>query len=282
MSARIVRSTSTNASTRQNAALAILRMAWKRRQVLLATTKVELKKKYSGSVLGALWIVLFPTLLLSVYLFIYLVVFPVRMPEFSSIAFVLFVFCGLVPYLGLLEVVGAGTLAVKQNIHLVKNIMMPIELIPIRAVMIGMVGQLVSLAVLLALLAVTGSLSWHVLWLPLAIALQFCFLLGLVYVLSAVAVSLPDISYFVGLILILLMFVSPIGYQPEKLSSHLRLPLVYLNPISYMIEVFRDSLLYGRFPSIWTAAVYAALCLGSLMGGAAFFSRFKNVLIDYE
>ena len=274
--------TSTNAPTRQNSTLAILGMVFKRRNVLLATTKVELKKKYSGSVLGPLWIVLFPTMLLSVYLFIYLVIFPVRMPEFSSMSFVLFIFCGLIPYLGLLEVVGTGTLAVKQNIHLVKNIMMPIELIPVRAVMIGMVGELVSLAVLLLLLAVTASLSWHALWLPLAIALQFCFLLGLVYILSAIAVSLPDISYFVGLILILLMFVSPIGYQAEKLSSHLLLPLVYLNPISYMIDVFRDSLLYGRFPSLWTWGVYTALCLGSLVGGAAFFNRFKNVLIDYE
>jgi lipopolysaccharide transport system permease protein len=160
--------------------------------------------------------------------------------------------------------------------------MMPIELNPIRSTMIGLVGELVSLVVLLVLLAVNGSLSWHILWLPIALALQFCFLLGIVYVLAAVAVSLPDISYVIGLILTLLMFVSPIGYLPEKLDSRLVIPLVYLNPVAYMIEVFRDCLYYGRFPSPLTAIVYVLLSIGSLVGGIAFFTRFKNVLIDYE
>ena len=262
--------------------IAVFRTLLKRRAVLLATTRVELKKKYSGSILGPLWIVLLPAMLLGLYLIIYLVIFPARIAEFSALSYALFIFSGLVPYLGLLEAIGTGTVSVKQNIHLVKNIMMPIELIPIRATMIGLVGELVSLAVLLVLLAVNGSLTPHILWLPIILLLQFCFLLGIVYVLSAVAVSLPDISYVIGLILTLLMFVSPIGYQPEKLDSHLVIPLVYLNPVAYMIEVFRDCLFYGRFPAPLTIVIYVLFSLGSLVGGIAFFTRFKNVLIDYE
>jgi lipopolysaccharide transport system permease protein len=270
------------ASRRRSSTLLVFETMFKRRAVLLATTRVELKKKYSGSLLGPLWIILLPAMLLGLYLIIYLVIFPVRMAEFGSLSYVLFIFSGLVPYLGLLEVIGTGTVSVKQNIHLVKNIMMPIELIPIRSTMIGLIGELVSLAVLLALLGINGSLSLHVLWLPVALLLQFCFLLGIVYVLSAVAVSLPDISYVIGLILTLLMFISPIGYQPEKLDSHLVIPLVYLNPVAYMIEVFRDCLFYGRFPSPLTIIVYVLISVGSLVGGIAFFTRFKNVLIDYE
>jgi ABC-type polysaccharide/polyol phosphate export permease len=53
-------------------------------------------------------------------------------------------------------------------------------------------------------------------------------LLGIVYFLSALAVSFVDISYFVTLFLLLLMFISPIGYQPEKIDSSL-LPMVYFN-----------------------------------------------------
>jgi lipopolysaccharide transport system permease protein len=266
----------------RNATLAVLETMIARRAVLLATTKVELNKKYSGSLLGPVWIVLLPAMLLGIYLVIYLVIFPARLADMHGLSYVLFIFSGLVPYLGLLEVIGTGTVSVKQNIHLVKNIMMPIELIPIRATMIGMVGELVSLAVLIALLAVDGSLTWHLLWLPVVLVLQFCFLLGVVYVLAAIAVSLPDISYIIGLVLTLLMFVSPIGYVPATLASGLVVPLVYLNPVAYMIEAFRDCLYYGRFPSPLTAVVYVALSLGSLVGGVAFFTRFKNVLVDYE
>ncbi|MGD0721626.1 MAG: ABC transporter permease [Roseiarcus sp.] len=272
----------TRAFRRPSATLAVIRTTVRRRAVLLATTKVELRKKYSGSLLGPLWIVLLPAMLLGIYLIIYLVIFPARLANLSGLSYALFIFSGLVPYLGLLEVIGTGTVSVKQNIHLVKNIMMPIELIPIRSAMIGMVGELVSLAVLLALLAANHSLTWHVLWLPIVLALQFSFLLGIVYVLSAIAVSLPDISYVIGLILTLLMFVSPIGYVPETLGGGLVIPLVYLNPVAYMIEAFRDCLYYGRFPSALTTVVFVALSLASLIGGIAFFTRFKNVLIDYE
>lgn len=263
------------------AAHRILRMAYRYRKILAATTRVELQKKYSGSVLGPIWVAGFPLLLLGIYLFIYTVVFPVRLPQFSGFDFALFVFAGLIPYLGLVEVLGTGTMAVKQNIHLVKNVMMPIDLIPIRSVLIGSVSQLVSLAALILLVAATGSLSAHILWLPIALVLQTLFLLGLVYFFSALAVSLPDIGYFINLLLMLLMFISPIGYTPDMLPPGYW-PIVYLNPVYYFTEIFRDSLVYGRLPAPGTALTYVLLCLGTYVAGTGFFARFKNVLIDYE
>lgn len=265
----------------QTPIIGILALAFRRRKVLLATTKIELLKKYSGSVLGPVWIFLFPGLLLAIYLFIYSVVFPIKMAEFSNFDFVLYVFSGMIPYLGLVEVLGTGTLAVKQNIHLVKNVMIPIEVIPLRSTCVGIVGQLVSLAVLLVLVTINGSLSWHILWLPIVLALQFLFLAGLVYFFSALAVSLPDISYFISLFLMLLMFVSPIGYRPDMLPAAYW-PIIYLNPIYYMMEIFRDSLFYGRLPSLTAGLIYLAICLGAFAAGTSFFSRFKNILIDYE
>jgi lipopolysaccharide transport system permease protein len=270
-----------NTATARISAVGILRLALQRRKVLLATTRVELVKKYSGSVLGPLWIALFPTMLVGVYLFIYTIVFPMKLPEFGGLDFALFVFSGLIPYLGLVEVLGTGTLAVKQNIHLVKNVMMPIELIPVRSVLVGIVSQIVSLSVLLLLTGVNGSLSWHVLWLPLAFIFQLMFLLGLVYFLSALAVSLPDINYFVSLLLMMLLFISPIGYQPESLPDSYW-PILYLNPIYYMIQVYRDCLFFARLPEWDVAFVFISICVLTLAAGAGFFGRFKNVLIDYE
>ena len=83
------------------------------------------------------WLFLQPALLLSVYLFVYLVVFKVRFPGFSRLDYVLYVFCGLVPFLGIIEAITLGAVSIKQNIHLVKNVMLPIELVPVRAVLVG-------------------------------------------------------------------------------------------------------------------------------------------------
>src|SRR6185295_8106709 len=106
------------------------------RRMLAAITKIELAKRHAGSVLGTAWVVLQPALLLSVYIFVYMVVLRMRFEGFSRFDYVLFVFCGLVPYLGFMEALTTGALSIKQNIHLVKNVMLPIELIPVRSVIV--------------------------------------------------------------------------------------------------------------------------------------------------
>jgi len=111
--------------------------------LLAAITRVEFQKRYAGSVLGVSWLVLQPALLLSVYLFVYLVVFKVRFPGFSEMDFVVFVFAGLVPFLGTIEATNGAALSIKANMHLVKNVMLPTELVPVRTVPVAMtVGEL--------------------------------------------------------------------------------------------------------------------------------------------
>ena len=80
---------------------------------------------------------------------------------------------------------------------------------------------------------------------------------------------------------ILLMWVTPIGFRLEMVPAEFRVVL-YLNPIYYMTEVYRDSMLNGRFPSASVASVYVVMCLATFALGSAFFERFKGVLTDYE
>src|SRR6266699_338805 len=146
------------------------------RRMLVSITRIELAKRHAGSTLGMTWVVLQPALLLSVYLFVYMVVLRMRFEGFSRFDYVLYVFCGLVPYLGFMEALTTGALSIKQNMHLVKNVMLPIELIPIRAVIVGMASQFVSLGIVLVMSALSGSLTWRVVFLPAALGLQILWL----------------------------------------------------------------------------------------------------------
>ena len=251
------------------------------RQLLVAITRVELAKRYAGSVIGMGWVFLQPALLLSVYLFIYMVVFKVRFPGFSTFDYVLYVFCGLVPYLGFMEAVTSGALSIKQNIHLVKNVMLPIELIPVRSVLVGMTSQFVSIGLVLILLTLNGALTPHILWLPVVVVLQVLLLIGLTWILASLTVALPDLTYFVNLFVFLLMFLSPIGFKPDMVPPEFQW-VVYLNPVYYMIEAYRDCMLNGTWPEPWEFAVFAASAIGVFVVGAAFFRAFKGVLVDYE
>ena len=257
------------------------RIIYRYRRLLGSITRVELAKRHAGSVLGLTWVVLQPGLLLSVYLFIYMVVFPTKIPNFSEFDFVLYVFCGLVPYLGFMEALTTGGLSIKQNIHLVKNVMLPIELIPVRAVLVGMASQFVSIAFVLVLVTGHRSLSWHVLWLPAVVLLQMMWLVGLTWVLASITVALPDITYFVNLFVFMLMFLSPIGYKPEMVPPGFAW-VIYLNPIYYMTQMYRAAMMSGTPLTASVAVVYVVMCLATFGLGGAFFERFRGVLTDYE
>jgi homopolymeric O-antigen transport system permease protein len=251
------------------------------RRMLAAITRIELAKRHAGSILGFSWVVLQPALLLSVYVFVYMVVLRMRFEGFSRFDYVLYVFCGLVPYLGFMEALATGGLSIKQNIHLVKNVMLPIELIPVRSVIVGMASQFVSIGLVLILVTLDQSLTWRLVWLPLVVALQVMWLVGLTWILSSITVALPDITYFVNLFVFMLMFLSPIGYRPDMVP-HGFAWVIYLNPIFYMTEMYRAAMLNGPAPRAFVAPVYALMCVGTFAIGGAFFERFRGVLTDYE
>src|SRR5215467_881912 len=202
-----------------SAARDMVGLIFRYRRLLASITRVELAKRHAGSLLGMTWVVLQPALLLSVYLFVYMVVLRMRFEGFSRFDYVLYVFCGLVPYLGFMEALTTGGLSIKQNIHLVKNVMLPIELIPVRTVIVGMTSEFVSIGLVLVLAAADRSLSWHAVLLPFVVVLQLLWLTGLTWILSSITVALPDVTYFINLFVFLLMFLSPIGFRPEQLQS---------------------------------------------------------------
>jgi homopolymeric O-antigen transport system permease protein len=264
---------------RETRALAAnLRRSWR---VLRALTVIECQRKYAGSILGVLWYPLYSTLLLGSYCFVYLVVFRVRYRELGTYAFVLFVFSGLIPYLGFSEAVGVGVGSVKANLALLRNAVFPIEFVPVKHVLAALVGLLVSLSLLMLMVAPTRFAGWHWFYLPVPLASLLLFTLAVVWILSAVAVVVPDIAQIVNIALLLFMFVSPIGFSVDMVPGAAR-PLVYLNPMTFLIEQFRFAVLGMRTLPMWTDAVFVVgAAIGAAIAGA-FFRRMSPVFSDYE
>jgi len=196
------------------AVVALLERHWRFRTAFWASARIELRKRYAGSLLGPAWAVLYPLLFLSVYLFVWLVVFRAQVPGYSRFDYVLYVFGGLVPYLFFVEALTAASVAIRQNMHLVKNVILPIELVPGRAVIVALAGHAVGLALLIALAVVNDAASWRLVILPLVIVCQLLWLTGLAWILAPVGALLPDTSYLVALAMMLLMFLSPIAFSP--------------------------------------------------------------------
>ncbi len=251
------------------------------RRVLVATTRIELEKRYSGSLFGRAWIALYPVLWLSIYLFLYIVVFKVRYPSFSTLDYVVYIFSGLVPYIALMEAVTAGVSSVKQNLHLVRNIILPIEMIPARAVGMAFVSEVVGLIMLVALDLASGSGTVRLFVLLLAVAVELVYLLGLAMFLAPLGVLFPDVGYFTNLTVLFVLFVSPIAFKPSALpaSAHF---LVWANPVYYLLLPFRLATLP---PTGWdwaSLAAAGAIAIITYFVGCAFFAKAKPYLVDYD
>jgi lipopolysaccharide transport system permease protein len=260
------------------ALVANLRRSW---HVLWTLTMIECRRKYAGSILGVLWYPLYSMLLLGSYCFLYLVVFRVRYRELGTYEFVLFVFSGLIPYLGFSEAVSMGLGSVKANIALLRNAVFPIELVPVKHVLAAMVGLFSSLGVLVLMILPTTYRGWHMLYLPVPLASLLLFTVGVIWVLSAVAVVVPDIAQIVNIALLLFMFVSPIGFSIDLVPPQARV-LVLLNPLSYLIEAFRYALIGLRVTPLWYDGVFLAAAGVLAVLSGSFFRRMSPIFSDYE
>jgi len=255
-----------------------LRRSWR---VLWALTVIESQRKYAGSVLGMLWYPMYAALLLASYCFVYLVVLKMKYREFGSYDYVLFVFAGLIPYLGLSEAVMTSAASVRQSLGIIKNAVFPIEFVPLKFVCAALFGLLSSLAILGVMVLPTRYLGWHLLYLPVAVVMLLIFCVMVSWVLSGVAVFLPDVLQIINVALLLLMFLSPVGYPLDLVPAGARV-LIYLNPLTYLIEAFRFAMVGIRFLPLWVDPVFTAVCCAGASLTGTFFRRLSPIFADYE
>lgn len=269
------------ASRPQIAAFLYLRELVRHWRLLWSTTRIELHKRYAGSLFGFAWVILNPILFLSVYLFLYLVIFRMRLPEMSELGFAVFVFAGLVPYMGFMELAGGSVGLMKANLHFLKNLVFPVALLPGRMALVALVSELVGLVMVIVLSGLDGQLSFQLALLPLVILLQFLFFIGIACLFSVFGMLLPDFGYFLNTFLLFILFITPIGFKPDMVPARLK-PVVVLNPFHYMTDAFRSALMESNGVHWTSIGVFAAMSIVVFYLGAACFRRFQDHVVDYE
>ena len=193
----------------------------------------------------------------------------------------LFIFSGLVPYLGFSESVNSSLYSVRSNLTILRNSVFPIALVPLKHVLAAFVPLLFSLGVLVAMIAPTSHAGVHLLYLPVPLLCLLLFSLTVAWVVSGIAVVLPDVAQIVNIGLLLLMFVSPIGYSVEIIPAKLRF-LVYFNPMTYLIESFRFALIGIRSTPVWTDGIVLVASALMACAAAALFRQLTPLFFDYE
>lgn len=255
------------------------RLLWRHRLILWQTTRNDLLARYAGSVLGLAWLVFYPLLLLGAYALVYIYIFKIRFAVFNSNEYVALIFCGLIPFLGFAEALGMGISSVTSNATLVKNTLYPIELIPVKAVLVTQCTQVVGIFLLLAALGIMGKLTlWSFMVVPIWL-LQVMFTTGVIWIMASLNVFFRDLQNIVTILVLFLMMVSPIAYTADMVPASIR-PFLGVNPLYYIITSYQDALMVGRFPRGNVFPVLCILGVGLFFAGFWFFSRLKGSFAD--
>lgn len=252
---------------------------FKYRHIVLSITFHELKSKNAGSVLGIAWLVLYPVLFLMMYAFVYLMIFKIRLEILSPYEYVMLIFCGLIPFLSFAESLGRGVSSVTSNSSLIKNTLFPIEFIPVNIVLSSQIVLVVGFAMLCVVMLFLNKIGYSYFFLPLIFFFQVIFTIGLVWILSTLNVFFRDLGQIVGIIVLMLMMISPIAYTEDMIPESLR-TVLYINPLYYLIILYQKIFMFNSL-DIGLLGIFAFLSFFHFIAGYYFFIKLKSVFNDY-
>ncbi len=263
----------------------------------------DLKGRYVGSTMGFFWSVLFPLVNLAIYAFVFRLVLKSRwsdqQPEEQTI---LLMFAGIVIWSAFSEAVARATTTLVENSNLIQKVVFPSEILPVYLGISSWVNMCIGLVfVLLAVtwygyidplptptvsarpgdpeympLAFGGSLVL----LPILFVLQYVFALGLGYLLSALNLFIRDVAHLIGVFLMVWMFATPIFYPPVMVARANYEWVLDLNPMYWLIEAYRDVLLFGQWPAAGGLLRFALVAVLALLIGSSFFQKSKRRFPD--
>jgi lipopolysaccharide transport system permease protein len=255
---------------------------WRNRYLIKTSIQREVVGRYRGSFMGILWSFFNPVFMLSVYTFVFSVVFKARWPSGSDskTEFALILFAGLMVFNLFAECVNRAPGLILSNANYVKKVIFPLEILPWVSLGAALFHAMVSFLVwLLAYILLFGVPHITLVFLPVVIGPLLFFIVGVSWGLAALGVYLRDISQVVGVLTTAFLFLSPIFYSASSLPEEYRI-FLQLNPLTPVIEQTRGVLFFGQNPDFNTVVIYylCSLCVAWL--GFAWFQKTRKGFAD--
>ncbi|WP_120994225.1 ABC transporter permease [Stutzerimonas urumqiensis] len=233
---------------------------WRARHFIRTSIRNEFVSRVVRSRLGFLWIVLYPLAQVAIYAFVLSIVMAAKLPGLTTAyAYPIYLTAGILAWSLFAEIVSRSLNLYIENGNLLKKVVFPKLALP--AIMTGsaLLNNLLLLAAVLVIFAFLGHLPGAaIVWLPILMALLLVLALGVGLLLGLLNVFIRDIGQIVSIVLQFGFWLTPIVYNLELLSERYR-HLLYLNPLTGIVQGYQDVLLYRQAPDLGVL-IYPATC----------------------
>lgn len=255
---------------------------WRHRALASALVKREVVGRYRGSVMGLAWSFFNPLFMLAIYTFVFSTIMRVRWPgaEESRADFAIILFVGMIVHGLFAECANRAPTLILSNVNYVKKVVFPLEIFPWVAFGSAVFHAAVSIAVLmLAQLVFRQQLPWTVVLFPFVMLPLVFSTVGVSWFLSALGMYVRDIGQAIGIFTTALLFLSPVMYPASAVPASFR-PVLELNPLTFIIEEGRNTLIFGRIPDVGHWLLMLMLSLLVAWAGFAWFQKSRSGFAD--
>jgi lipopolysaccharide transport system permease protein len=268
----------------------------------------DLRGRYVGSSMGFFWSVVFPFLNLIIYMFVFNLVLKVRFADDNSPKQVaLYMLAGITVWAAFAESISRSTNTLVENQNLIQKVIFPSEILPPFLCVSSLINMCIGLPIVIlgvvvfqifpdllgepeALAPLTNpdkvtsmppmGLGWSLVALPLLMALQAVFTVGLGYFLATLNLFVRDVYHLMGVFVTVWMFATPIFYPPQKVVIEGYGWMLTINPMAWLIASYREILIFGRWPDWLLLAQFALVAIVVLFLGSRFFLAQKPQFPD--
>lgn len=218
---------------------------WTNRRRLIRLANYELKKQNSGTVLGFIWNFLNPALQIFVYWFVFAVGLRSSTMQ-NGYPYIIWMIAGIVPWFYISAAMNASTTSIYAYSSVLKRMKFPVAIVPVKTVVAQFISHLWSMLVLIAIMLAYGVRFniINILLLLYYMLCSLCFLISYALVISSITVLFKDWQKILNSVLRLLFYISPVVWNTETLDKGL-LKIIKLNPLYYLLDGYRNSLLYS-------------------------------------
>ena len=225
-------------------------------ELILSFARRELLARYKGSVLGVVWALLTPAVMIAIFTFIFAVIFGARFGgSVSHWDYALYLFCGLLPWTMFQETAQQSASAIVTRANLVKRVVFPLETLPVAQALAALGHQLFgTVALLIFIVVIRQELHITLLWLPVLIIPQLLLTVGAAWLIASLGVFVRDITQGISLLMTAWMFLTPIVYPESMVPSRFR-TLIEINPFTSLVRSYRLVMLEGAAPD-WSGLAY--------------------------
>ena len=243
------------------------------RELLKSNIKKEIRGKYKASFLGVLWSFINPLLQVLVYAIVFPHILGNRIDNYT-----VYLVTGIIPWTFFQTTIVQCVSCIKVNSAIIKKVYFPRIILPISCACSALINFFISCIIILIFCLFWGvGISWHIILVPLLAVLEGMIALGIGMAFGAMDAYVQDLEYIVNFILTLAFYGTPIVYQLSQFNdSSILVKLIWLNPMTQLVNCYRDVFLYHQLPAAQTILWLLVVAIIILSIGTAIFKKLEK------